>query len=287
MGKRGRAYLASACAYALAVLAGAAVLAWSPVASPWDAALGDVAATVVVFAFSVALANSSMYDPYWSVAPPALFAAWIVTSESISIRAWIVGALTLIWGARLTWNFLRGWSGLDHEDWRYRDLRAKSGRAYWIVSFLGIHFFPTVLTFLGSLSIWVAVTGARPLGILDALAIVVTVIAIVIEALADEQLLRFVRSKPPSEAYLDAGLWRYSRHPNYFGEVTFWWGLFFFALAADPTRWWVVVGPVAITALFVFISIPMIDRRMIARRPAYAAQKKRVSALVPWPRARS
>jgi steroid 5-alpha reductase family enzyme len=281
MTPRARAYLTCASAYAIAIGAGAIVFA-TVEDDLLGAALGDAAATVVVFAFSVALANSSMYDPYWSVAPPVLLVAWL--SDEISIRTWIAGALVLFWALRLTFNFLRGWQDLAHEDWRYRDLRAKTGGAYWLVSFLGIHFFPTVMTFAGSLSLY-AITrpNARELNWLDAIAFAVTAGSIAIETIADEELRRFRLGKPPQAALLESGLWRYSRHPNYFGEVGFWWGLYFFALAAHPELWWTVAGPVAITLLFVFISIPMIDRRMLARRPAYRERMARVSALVPMP----
>src|SRR5690606_29437298 len=118
----------------------------------WTAAAASLVATVIIFAFSVALSNSSMYDPYWSVAPPALLAYWLTQGE-LSPRLMLAGTLVLLWSLRLTWNFLRGWGGLAHEDWRYPHLRHKTGRAYWLVSFLGIHFFPTVLTFAGSLSL--------------------------------------------------------------------------------------------------------------------------------------
>lgn len=270
-------------AYAAATAAAWAIVTFVPQSDPlWTAALADAVATVVIFAFSVALSNSSMYDPYWSVAPPALFAYWITQGEP-SMRAWIALALVVLWGARLTWNFARGWPGLHHEDWRYVDLRGKTGGGYWVVSFLGLHFFPTVLTFVGSLSLYVvAMSGARTLGLLDGVAALVTLGAITIEGLADEQLRAHAQSSPPRGSICERGLWRYSRHPNYFGEVGFWWGLALFALAADPSKLWVLAGPIAITALFVFISIPMIDKRMVARRPEYAEHMKRVSGLVPW-----
>jgi steroid 5-alpha reductase family enzyme len=281
MTPRVRGYLLCAVAYAVAIAA--ALFVFRSIDDPLaGAAVADVVATVAIFAFSVALSNSSMYDPYWSVAPPFLLLAW--SGGEASPRVWIAGVLVLLWGSRLTYNFLRGWDGLGHEDWRYRDLRQKTGGAYWLVSFLGIHFFPTVLTFAGSLSLY-AITrpGARELHWLDAVAAIVTLAGIGFEAVADEELRRFRRSSPAKEALLESGLWRYSRHPNYFGEVTFWWGLFLFALGSSPDAWWTVMGPLAITLLFVFVSVPMIDRRMLARRPAYRERMARVSALVPLP----
>ena len=199
----------------------------------------------------------------------------------------MAAVLVWLWGLRLTGNWVRSWPGMHHEDWRYVRQRELTGRAYWLVSFLGLHFFPTALVFAGSVSIWIACTSATPFGILDVVAIVVTAGAIVIETLADEQLVAFRRSQPPAGAIINNGLWRYSRHPNYFGELSFWWGLWLFSLAAHPHVGWSIAGPIGMTLLFVFISVPMLDRRSVARRPAYAEHMKRVSGLVPLPPRRS
>jgi steroid 5-alpha reductase family enzyme len=284
---RARGLLAQAIAYAVALACAWAVVRFGPIADPlWNAALADVVATIAIFGFSVALSNSSMYDPYWSVAPPVLGAYWIMErGEPPNARTIVLMAITILWGVRLTWNFFRGWPGFPHEDWRYVDLRKKHGRAYWIVSFFGIHFFPTVLTFAGSVALFIVIhASARPFGVLDLIAASIALGGLAIETIADAQLRRFKRSKPTKGDFLDEGLWRYSRHPNYFGEITFWWGLGLGAVAADPSAWWILAAPLAIFLLFVFISIPMIDQRMRARRPSYAAHEARVSALIFWPR---
>jgi steroid 5-alpha reductase family enzyme len=168
----------------------------------------------------------------------------------------------------LTWNWLRRWRGLSHEDWRYADFR-KAGAAFWPISFAGFHLMPTVLVFLGCLSLWPALTAARPLGLLDALAAALTACAIVVEAAADRQLVRFLASAAPGQV-MDRGLWSLSRHPNYFGEVALWWGL------------WTVAGPLGMTALFLGISVPMMDRHLAARLPRYAGSMNRRSAFLPW-----
>jgi steroid 5-alpha reductase family enzyme len=245
----------------------------------------DVAATVAVFAFSVAFGNSSFYDAYWSVAPIAIVFYWALGAapEVDRLRQAVVIALVCLWGVRLTHNWARGWGGLAHEDWRYVDLRRRTGAAYWAVSFIGLHMMPTLQVFLGCLSLYPAVAvGTRPFGALDWVALAVTGSAIWIEARADKELLRFRRAKPPAEAILASGVWAYSRHPNYFGEMSFWWGLYLFALAADPSFWWTVVGPAAITLLFRFASLPLIETRMLQRRPGFAAHQQRVSMVVPW-----
>jgi len=252
-------------------------------------AVADVVGTVVVFGFSFAFKNSSFYDPYWSVAPIpiAFYLASHPTAADSAVGARQVLALVLVtlWGLRLTANWLRGWTGLHHEDWRYGKLRADTGKAYWLVSFSGIHLFPTVLVFLGCLGLYPALTaGARPFGPLDLVAAAITAGAIVIESLADNQLRAFVQSNRDPARYLDTGLWAWSRHPNYFGEVSFWWGVWLFGVAADPaSAWWTAGGPVAMTVLFVFISIPMMEKRMLAKRPSYAEHQRRVSMLLPLP----
>jgi steroid 5-alpha reductase family enzyme len=267
----------------------AAALVWTrvlPHVATWERiAAADVAATVVVFAFSVLFDNSSFYDAYWSVAPmviaPAL-AAQSGTDVPLARRA-VVIALVLVWGARLTFNWARGWQGLAHEDWRYADYRGKRS-PYWVTSLVGFHMMPTVWVYLGCLSLIPAIaTGTRPVGPLDAAGFVVTTGAIAIEAVADEQLRAFRLGQPTPGRILDTGLWALSRHPNYFGELSFWWGLYLFALAADPSWWGAIAGALSITMLFMFLSVPLLDKRSLARRPQYRDHMRRVPALFPNP----
>jgi steroid 5-alpha reductase family enzyme len=286
-----RALLFCVIAYVAALFAALAVGHALTGAHPLLVALAaDLAATLVVFAFSLALDNSSMYDPYWSVAPLPLAVYFALQPQrslgDLGVRAWLSLALVGVWAVRLTYNFWRGWRGLAHEDWRYVDLRNKTGRAYWLVSLLGIHVFPTVMVFGGCLPLYAALApGARPLHLLDALAAAVTLLAIVIEAVADAQLRRFRlrRDRAPDEIMAE-GLWAWSRHPNYFGEMAFWWGLWMFALAAGPGHAWTGVGALAITLMFQLVSLRLLDTRMLARRPAYAERMRRVRAFLPFPR---
>ena len=250
------------------------------------AGAADLTATIVIFIFSVYYKNASIYDPYWSVAPVAIAFFWLLHPDSINdigLRQAIVLILLSFWSARLTFNWLRRWRGLSHEDWRYEDLRNKTGRAFGLVNFFGIHLFPTILVFGGCLSLYaILFKGVNDFGFLDCLAIAVTAGAIFIEAKADRQLHDFLSTNSNKGQLLSSGLWSYSRHPNYFGEVLFWWGIFLFAIAANITYWWTIIGPAMITLLFTCISIPLIENHMLKKNPDYILQMRKISAFIPW-----
>ena len=271
-------------AYAVALAVGLAAGVAAPVSHPLAVALAaDLAATLAIFAWSVAYRNSSFYDAYWSVAPIPIAIYWIAVSEgAVGARQALVLLLITAWGLRLTWNWARGWQGLAHEDWRYVDLQRKTGRAWWPVSLVGVHLMPTFWVFGGMLGVWAALCEpARPLGPLDGIAALVTAGAIALEAGADAQLHRYRAQAPPSGDFLRTGLWAWSRHPNYLGEMGFWWGLWLFGVAAAPQHWWTIAGPLAIALMFRFVSLPMIEARMRERRPGFADWAARSSLVLP------
>ncbi|HVB61141.1 MAG TPA: DUF1295 domain-containing protein [Ktedonobacteraceae bacterium] len=248
--------------------------------------LADLAATIVVFIFSMNTKNSSIYDPYWSVAPVPIALFWLSQPGSNGFanpRHVLIFALLCMWAIRLTANWADRWRGLGHEDWRYQDIQKQTGIWYWPVSFLGIHLMPTILVFLGSLALWPTLSDrSTHLTWLDAVAALVTLAAVIIEGIADMQMRRF-RSKPGSaKETFPPGLWSASRHPNYFGEVLFWWGLYLFVPLAYPGFWWAIAGPIAILLLFLGVSIPLMERHLLAKHVSYAEYQRRVSPFVPW-----
>jgi steroid 5-alpha reductase family enzyme len=284
---RSLAWLAGAYLLALvaALASGMALQGRNPILV---ALVADAVATVVVFAFSLTLDNSSMYDPYWSVAPIPIVVYWAMApggGDAVALRQALLVLLVAAWGLRLTANQLARWHGLGDEDYRYVDIRRKTGKLYWPASLVSLHFFPTAWVFLGLLAAWPALNGpGRPFGWLDVVGVAVTVGAIAIEAVSDLQLRRFMTSRRERGAMLDTGLWAWCRHPNYLGEMGFWWGLWILGYAAQPGWWWTAVGPLSITLLFVFISVPMKDRRMLANHPEWAARMKQIPAFLPFPR---
>jgi len=261
------------------------------------AAAADLMATLVVYLFSRLLKNSSYYDPYWSVVPAVLALYWLLAAtggadlrallaelSSGTIRALVMIALVWYWAVRLTVNWVRRWRGLGDEDWRYVQLKGRAGRAGWLIDLVGIQLFPTVQVFLGSLAIFAVMmeigSAARLFGLVDVIGIIVIIGAILLETVADRQLIQFRRSGHEAGQILESGLWGVVRHPNYLGEILFWWGLWILSLAGSPV-WWTLIGPVSMTALFALISVPMMDRHLENRYAGYRQHKKNTAALLP------
>jgi len=273
----GVTYLAAfGVAYAVVRLAG-------PLHPLAETAVGTLTATILVFLVSMAADNSSMYDPYWSLQPLGLAVYYLWTHHGgFDARQILVAVLVFLYSARLTSNFFRDWPGLSKEDFRYVAFRRRFGKFYWLVSFWGVHLFPTVLVYLGCLPLYaVAQTDGAPFGWLDGLGTVVVLGAVILAFVADEQLRRFRRDPANGGRHMNGGLWAYSRHPNYLGEIAFWWGLWLFALACEPAWWWSGVGAAAITLMFVFVSVPLMERRAAATRPGYGGYRDSTPMLLP------
>ena len=248
--------------------------------------IADLVATVVIFAFSRSYGNSSFYDAYWSVIPPLLALFWLAVgaSQVSSLREVLVLGLVLYWATRLTLNWAVYWEGMHHEDWRYALLRERSPNMAVLTDFFGIHLFPTLQVFAGMLPIYaVYCLGDTAFNWLDVLAAAVTGSAVTLQLVSDRQLHRFIAQRQEGEQ-LHTGLWAWSRHPNYCGELGFWLGLFLFGLAAYPTGWWwMILGVVLMTLMFLFASIPMMEKRSLQRRPEYQQIIDSTSMLIPWP----
>jgi len=273
-------------AYAVAVATGAAWLVCGVHTGGLllDTLIADLLTTLVIFAFSRAYGNSSFYDAYWSVIPPVLLCYWWSQSGLQQLRCWLIAAVVLLWAIRLTANWLYSFPGLHHEDWRYPMFREKAGRWEFLVDLVTIHLIPTLLVFAGMLPVYAAVTWPRgDIGWLTGAAFVMGLAAVALELVADVQMHRFVRHKSEGEA-MDRGLWSWSRHPNYFGEFSFWVSLALFGVAVSPSdAWWLCLGALGMLGMFLGGSIPMMETRSLERRPEYHRVIDRVSRFVPRP----
>jgi steroid 5-alpha reductase family enzyme len=244
---------------------------------------GYLASALVIYCWSLAVDNGSMFDAWWSVLPP-MAAVWLAATAAEGVpqlRTLLVMIVVWAWAIRLTLNWARDWPGLAHEDWRYLALYTKGPKP--LMSLVAVHLGPASIVLLASLSLVPALhDGTDAVGALDWLALMLGLVAVALAFVADEQMRRFARTKAPG-AIMEHGLWRFSRHPNYFGEILFWWSLWLFGLSAAPGWWWTIIGPIAIVAMFLGASIPLLDERSRERRPAFATYAARTSALVPLP----
>ncbi|MFT4594972.1 MAG: steroid 5-alpha reductase family enzyme [Bacteroidia bacterium] len=247
-------------------------------------AVADLAATVFIFLCSVIMNNSSMYDPYWSVKPAVIACGCAVLFGIDSLPAMALFSLMMLYNLRLTSNFLRDWPGLKHEDWRYVDFRKQFPKLYWLVSFSGIHLFPTVMVYLACIPLYYGMKEPFELNWIGWLGIVITIAAIVIAYVADEQMRKFRQNPANKEKNMNEGLWKHSRHPNYFGELLTWWGVFLIALNSDLNLWWTGSGALAINLMFVFVSIPLMDKRSLVNRSGFDVLMKRTRSLLPFPK---
>ena len=244
--------------------------------------IADVAATVAVFLFSLLFGNASVYDPYWSVQPPVILLALMLAGRAFSAADILLFATVTLWAVRLTANWAYTFRGLTHEDWRYRMLKGKSGAIYPVVNFLGIHLFPTLVVYACILPAAYTLRDGESGGVLFAVGLVISLLATALQLVADTEMQAFRRRG--EGGFIRVGLWRYARHPNYLGEILMWWGVALASLSRLPVAYFpLVLGALANTLMFLFISIPMADRRQ-AEKEGYNEYKSETRSLFPLPR---
>ena len=274
---RGASFAVVAGIYILAVLAGLAVYHIAPFDWWLNLLVADVAATVLVFVFSLILGNASVYDPYWSVQPMVILAAFAWGRELTALRLLLLAAV-LFWGIRLTANWAYTFRGLTHQDWRYTMLQEKTGALYPLVNFAGIHMVPTLIVYACILPGAYAFVHEAPWNGASVLFFLLSVGAAAIQGIADYQMHRFRKEK--TGGFIRYGLWKYSRHPNYLGEILMWWGIAGSVISVFPDAWHLAAGALANTVLFLVVSIPMAEGRQ-SRKPGYEAYRGQTRMLLP------
>jgi steroid 5-alpha reductase family enzyme len=232
---------------------------------------------------SVRLRNAAIVDPLWGLT--FIIAAWFYrfnTPDGDPTRKLIVVALVTIWGLRLSlYLFWRNHG--KPEDYRYQEFRQKYGpERYWWVSLFQVFWLQATLAWLISSTLLGAQAGSRPFGWLDWLGVAIWVIGFLFEAGGDWQLTRF-RANPANRGkVLESGFWRYTRHPNYFGDAACWWGYGVLALAAGS--WLAPLGALLMTWLLLRISgVTLLEASLEKSKPHYRAYQERTSAFLPWP----
>ena len=232
--------------------------------------LADVTATVIVFVFSLIFRNASVYDPYWSVQPPVILAVALAKAGS-GAMGWLLFAAVLFWALRLTANWAYNFESFEYQDWRYVMLKEKTGPAYPLINFLGIHMFPTCVVYLCVLPAVTAVAEEAAFKPVCLIFVVLSFLSAFFQGIADIQMHRFRNSG--TGGFIRTGLWKHSRHPNYACEILMWWGIGLASVTALSGKWWLLAGAAVNTLMFLFVSIPMADKRQ-SRKPGFEEYKK-------------
>ena len=246
--------------------------------------IGDTTATVFVYLTGVLLKNASVYDPYWSLAPIAILTGVaIISGNSDKTEPGVILLLLAVWywGIRLTANWAHTFKNLATQDWRYDGFKSKYPRAFQLVNFFGINMFPTVVVYLCVLP-GIAFIGDSACNALTAAGFALCLIAATLQLVADVQMHRFRRENAGKRQIIRGGLWTHSRHPNYLGEILMWWGIYIMMVSSRCNMWYLGVGALVNTAMFLFVSIPLADRRNREERPGYDGYAAETNRLLPF-----
>ncbi len=271
-------FVAISIIYAISIASGIFSYLFLPFA-PWlNLLLADVIATIVTFVFSVIFNNASVYDPYWSVQPIVIvlvFALYYPLDAYKIILIFVIG----LWAIRLTANWAYTFKSLNHQDWRYSMLKEKTGNLYPIINLLGIHLFPTLVVYACTYPAVHLITSAIPQNGLTYLPLLISLLGIFLQFVSDVQMQKF-RNNKNGQTFIRTGLWKYSRHPNYLGEILMWWGVGLTAFFALNYACYFLLGALINNIMFILISVPLADGRQ-SKKEGFKEYKKQTRMFLP------
>lgn len=235
---------------------------------------------LLAWLISVRLRNVGIIDIFWGPAVAGAGLTWLLQTEA-QTRGMLAVLLAGLWAVRLALHLL--WRGLGRgEDRRYREIRARHEPHFALKSLYLVFGLQAVLAWLIAAPLFGAVSSTDQPGVVDAVAILLWASGFALQATADLQLARFQRRDGSGQAVMSDGVWRYSRHPNYFGEALMWWGIWLIAAAGGA--WWTFFAPLLLTVLLLKVSgVALTERDIATRRPEYLDYIRRTSAFVPLP----
>ena len=243
--------------------------------------LATLATMLLAWAVSVPRRDVSIVDIFWSANLLAAAIAYALSLPVAGPREWLVICMVAAWALRLS-GFIAARNHGKPEDRRYQAMREKRGEAFWWKSFYVVFLTQAVIAWILSWQLYGAMASSAPLTWLDGLGVTLWFFGFVFETVADRQLAGFLARPDRGDAVMDQGLWRYSRHPNYFGEFCVWWGLFL--LAASAGAWWSIVAPLMLSFLLLKVSgVALTEKSIAGRRPGYQQYMRRTSAFLPMP----
>ncbi|MGH6870835.1 MAG: DUF1295 domain-containing protein [Rhizomicrobium sp.] len=249
--------------------------------APLLAFLTIIRCTTALWILSLILRDAGIIDIFWAPGFFIVAAVSALTQDALSARTIMILILAALWAERLGAHLLHRWRESAREDRRYAAMRAGGG--FWWKSLYRVFWLQAGILWVVSWPLQAAIAaGAVPFGPLDAIGGLIALAGIAIEAVADIQLARFKRRPDSADKVMDRGIWSWSRHPNYFGNATMWWGFWLIAVAAGA--WWTVFSPLVMTFFLLRVSgVALLEKDIAERRPGYVDYIRKTSAFIPWP----
>lgn len=251
--------------------------------------VADAVMTVIIWMTGLIFKNSSLYDAYWSLIPFVIILFIMIKYNLFGVSNIIFLAVLSFWSWRLTINWAYTFESLKVQDWRYEKYRAEHSKPVWhFLNFFGINMMPTIFVFCGLLPGIFVILQNSAFNFASIPGAVVIVIGTILELFADNSMHVFRKSLKSGEiiesnSLMKKGLWKYSRHPNYFGEISVWLGVYLYMLPLKLDMWYMFFGFVFMVILFVFVSIPLAEKRQLSKRPSYIEYQQTVRMLIPLP----
>lgn len=249
---------------------------------PWLTALGVLMAFGVAgWLISVVRSDVSIVDSMWSLMFLFAALAYISTVETIGPRAGVLLVMVFLWSVRLS-AYISWRNHGEGEDYRYQQIRERNSPNFAIKSIYIVFGLQALLAWIISLPLLAGVTGLTKVGVIDYIGMALFLTGFTFESVGDWQLARFKSRDENKGRVLNTGFWKYTRHPNYFGDFCVWWGFYLLALSAGG--WWTIVSPLLMTLLLLRVSgVALLEKDIADRRPEYADYVRRTNAFFPGP----
>ena len=245
--------------------------------------LADIIATFFVWGCGVVLKTASTYDPYWSVQTFFIYLGLLIYFNNWNVFTIIPLVAIGLYSIRLTTNFIIGFHDLTYVDWRYKMLAEKSGSFYQFVNLFGICMFPTLVVYSASVPLFIYAS-LDSFSYWDLIGTIIILGGTLLELISDLQMKKFIRTRKSRDEVINIGLWKYSRHPNYLGEISIWFGVALILIISHPSYWYYLAGAFINLIMFLTISIPMEENHMKEYKPNINEYIKTTSCLLILPK---
>lgn len=244
--------------------------------------IANVISTVIIWLLGVLIDTASLYDPYWSVQTPIILICLLIKYGNLNVGNLIYLELILFWAIRLTYNFTKTFHDISYIDWRYKQIKEATGMFYQIVNLLGICLVPTIIVYSASIPSILFVIDNLNFEYIQLIGYIIIFISVIIELKADNDIHEFKKIRKDRNEIIQIGLWKYSRHPNYFGEICFWYGVAMVYIFNDfVNNWYTIFGAILNNALFLGISIPLAEKNLRKYKEGFDEYKQNTSMLIP------